>query len=157
MWLWALATTVLMVVAVAATAAITYAITRSAASTPTAAAPTPSAPAFTAAQQADAKQALCHAFDVSSAGMYSQGGAKVDGQPNLPVLMRLLTSTVSIQNALAPATPDDVAGLARRVVATNLDVMNGAMGQTNIADLNKMNDTANAATYALADACGLPH
>ena len=157
MWLWALTTTVLMVVAVAATAAITYAITRSAARTPTAAAPTTSAPTFTAAQQADAKQALCHTFDVSTTGMQSQGGARMDGKPNLPLLVRMVTSTVSIQNAIVPATSEDLARLAERVVATNLDVMNAAMGQTNIDEVNRLNDVSNEATYALADACGLPH
>ena len=156
MWLWALVTAVLMVVAIAATAAITYAIAHSASNTSAAAPAAPSAPTFTAAEQADAKQNVCKTFDVSSAGMYSQGGARVDGKPNLPVLQRLLTSTVSIQNSLVPATPGDVAQLARRVVSTNLDVMNAAMGQTNTADLNKLNDAANEATYALADACGLP-
>jgi hypothetical protein len=157
MWLWALLTAALLAVAVAATASITYAITRSASNTPTAAPSALSAPTFTSAEQAAAKQAVCMAFDVSSAGMYSQGGARVDGKPNFPVLQRLLTSTVSIQNSLVPATPADVAELARRVVSTNLDVMNAAMGQANVADLNKMNEAANDATYALADACGLPH
>lgn len=88
--------------------------------------------------------------------MQSQGGARLEGQPNLPMLVRLLTSTVSIQNALVPATPADVSGLANRVVSTNLDLMNAALGQANIAEVNKANETANEAVWALADACGLP-
>lgn len=153
-WLWALATAVVMVVSIAATAAITYAIARSAPNTIGAA---PAAPTFTAAQQADAKEALCHTFDVSTAGSQSQGGARVDGKPNLPMLLRTLSSTVSIQNAIVPATPDDVTVLARRVVSTNLDLMNAALGLAQIDEVNRLTDTSSAAVYALADACGLPH
>lgn len=156
LWLWALVTTIITFAAVAATAAITYSITRSTISATPSAAPEPTAPTFTTAQQADAKRAVCQAFDVSSKGMQSQGGARLEGQPNLPMLVRLLTSTVSIQNALVPATPADVSGLANRVVSTNLDLMNAALGQANIAEVNKANETANEAVWALADACGLP-
>jgi hypothetical protein len=157
MWLWALVTAILMVVAIAATAAITYAIAHSAPSTSAAASAAPSAPTFTAAQQADAKQALCHTFDVSTAGSQSQGGARVNGQPNLPMLLRTLSSTVSIQNAIVPATPEDVTGLARRVVSTNLDLMNAALGLAKVDEVNRLTDASSEAIYALADACGLPH
>lgn len=162
MWPWALLTAILMVVAVAATAAITYAIAHSAQNTeaaaPTAAsAPAPSAPAFTTAQQAEAKQAVSNAFDVSSKGIASQGGARVDGQPNLAMLLRTLTGTVSIQSALVPATPTDVAEPARRVISTNLDLMNAALGQANIDEVKRANDAANVAIDALVSACGLPH
>src|SRR4051794_32275237 len=68
-WLWALVAAIIMVVAIAATAAITYAIARSAPSTPAATAPAPSTPTFTATEQAEAKQAVCSAFDVSSKGI----------------------------------------------------------------------------------------
>lgn len=156
-WVWALATVVLMVVAIAATAAITYAIAHSTPSSAAASPSAPSAPAFTAAEQADAKQALCHTFDVSSVGMDSQGGARVEGKPNLPMLLRMLGSTVSIQNALVPAVPEDEAGLARRVITTNLDLMNAAMGKADIDEVQKTTDVSNTAVYALADACGLPH
>lgn len=162
MWPWALLTAILMVVAVAATAAITYAIAHSAQNTEAAAptgasAPAPSAPAFTAAQQAEAKRAVCNAFDVSSKGIASQGGARVDGQPNLAMLLRTLTGTVSIQSALVPATPTDVAEPARRVISTNLDLMNAALGQANIDEVKRANDAANVAIDALVSACGLPH
>lgn len=155
LWLWALATAVAMVAAIAATAAITYSITRSAPSS--AAAPAaPTAPTFTAAEQADAEQAVCQAFDISTKGMQSQGGARVDGQPNLPMLLRKLSGTVAIQNALIPATPSDVADPARRVVATNLDLMNAALGQANINDVQTATDASNDAIDALVSACGLP-
>jgi hypothetical protein len=156
-WLWALATAILMVVAIAATAAITYAIARSAPSSTAPSPASPAAPAFTAAEQADAKQAVCNAFDVSSKGIASQGGARVDGQPNLPMLLRTLTGTVSIQSALVPATPMDISEPARRVVATNLDLMNAALGQADIDEVQRANNASNLAVDALVSACGLPH
>ena len=110
MWLWALFTAVLMVVAIAATASITYAIARSASNASGAA---PTAPYFTAAEQAAAKQSVCHAFDQSTAGQQAQGGVILDGQPNIPVLLRKVTGAVSIIEALVPATPESVASPAR--------------------------------------------
>ncbi|WP_142271637.1 hypothetical protein [Mycobacterium sp. AT1] len=147
---------ILMVVAVAATAAITYAIAHSATSSVSAPA-SPAAPSFTAAEQADAKQAVCNAFDVSTKGIASQGGARVDGQPNIPMLLRTLSGTVSIQSALVPATPADVAEAAHGVVKTNLDLMNAALGQANIDQVKAANDASNSAVDTLVSACGLPH
>ncbi|MCG7594764.1 hypothetical protein [Mycobacterium sp. PSTR-4-N] len=146
---------VLLVIAVAATAAIAYAIARPTmpAGNPTA---SPAAPTFTAAQQADAKQAVCQAFDVSSAGSQSQGGARLNGQPNLPALVRTLGSVVSIQNALVPATPEDVAAPARKVVKTDLDLVNAALGLANVDEVNRLTDVNTSAIYQLVDACGLP-
>lgn len=158
LWLWALITTIITVAAIAATAAVTYSITRSDASSVAAEEPsTPpsAAPTFTSAQQADAKQAVCQAFDVSSKGMQSQGGARLDGQPNLPMLLRKLSGTVSIQNAMAPATPADVAEPAQEVVKTNLDLMNAALGQANIEEVQRATDASNDAIDALVSACGL--
>lgn len=160
LWLWALVTTIITVAAVAATAAITYSITQSAASsaatenTPAPADETP-APTFTSAQADAAKQAVCQAFDVSSKGMQTQGGARLDGQPNLPMLLRKLSGTVSIQNAMAPATPADVAEPAQEVVKTNLDLMNAALGQANIEEVQRATDASNDAIDALVSACGL--
>lgn len=157
MWLWALVTAISMVVAVAATAAITYAIAHSSTGTSGSATPVSSDPTFTAAQAADAKQALCRTFDASTAGGQSQGGVRVNGQPNLPVLLRTLSSTVSIQNVIVPATPKDLTALADRVVSTNLDLMNAALGLADIDEVNRLTDASTAAIYALADECGLPH
>ena len=158
LWLWALVTAIAMVVAVAATAAITYAITRSAPTSNPAAAQSasPAAPTFTAAERSAAKDSVCQAFDVSSKGMQSQGGARVDGQPNLPMLLRTLSGTVSLQTALVPATPPAVADAARGVVATNLDLMNAALGQANIADVQKATDASNTSVDAMVAACGFP-
>lgn len=156
-WVWALATVVLMVVAIAATAAITYAIAHSTSNSASASPANSTAPTFTAAEQADAKQAVCNAFDVSTKGIASQGGARVDGQPNIPMLLRTLSGTVSIQSALVPATPAEVATAAQGVVKTNLDLMNAALGQANIDQVKAANDASNSAVDALVSACGLPH
>lgn len=157
MWLWALVTAILMVVAIVATAAITYAIAHSASGTPPAAAPdAPPAPAFTAAEQADAQRALCQAFDMSTAGQQAQGGVVVDGQPNVPVLLRKITGAVSIIQALVPATPESVATPARQYVAANLSLMNASLGQGSLDEIKKLTSATNDATGTLADACGLP-
>lgn len=156
MWLWALVTAVLMVVAIAATAAITYAIAHSASNAPAAAPAAPSAPTFTAAEQADAKQSVCQAFDQSTAGQQAQGGVVVDGQPNVPVLLRKVTGAVSIIQALVPATPESVASPARQYVAANLNLMNASLGQGSLDEIKKLTAATNDATGTLAEACGLP-
>ena len=155
MWVWALSTAILMVVAVAATAAITYAIAHSATSSGSAPA-SPAAPSFTAAEQADAKRAVCNAFDVTTANQQAQGGVVLDGQPNVPVLLRKVTGAVTIIQALAPATPSDVATSARQYVTANLDLMNAALGQGSLDDIKKLTASTNDATSTFADACGLP-
>lgn len=156
MWLWTLLTTVLMVVAIAATAAITYAITHSATNASATAPAAPSAPTFTAAEQSDAKQSVCQAFDQSTAGQQAQGGVVVDGQPNVPVLLRKVTGAVSIIQALVPATPESVASPAHDYVAANLNLMNASLGQGTLDEIKKLTAATNDATGVLAEACGLP-
>lgn len=156
MWLWALVTSILMVVAIAATAAITYAIAHSTSDTSASAPAAPSAPTFTAAEQAAAKQSVCQTFDKSTAGQKAQGGVVVDGQPNVPVLLRKITGAVSIIQALVPATPDSVATPARQYVAANLSLMNASLGQGSLDEIKQLTAATNDATGTLADACGLP-
>lgn len=155
-WLWALATVVLMVVAIAATAAITYAIAHSTSSSAAASPANSSTPTFTPAEQADAKQAVCNAFDVTTAGQQAQGGVVLDGQPNVPVLLRKVTGAVTIVQALIPATPENVATPARQYVAANLNLMNAALGQGSLDEIKQLTAATNDSTGALADACGLP-
>jgi hypothetical protein len=146
-----------MVVSIAATAAITYAIARSAPSSAAAAASPPAAPTFTAAEQAAAKQAVCNAFDVTTAGQQAQGGVVVDGQPNVPVMLRKVTGAVTIVQALVPATPENITAPARQYVVANLSLMNAGLGQGSLDEIKKLTASTNDATSALADACGLPH
>lgn len=156
-WIWlASGAVLLMIVAVAATAAITYAIARDT-TTPSAAQPnpTPTAPQFTASQQADAKQHLCNVFDASARGQKGQGGVVVNGEVNLPLVVRSVNSAVAVQNALAPAVPGDVGTAARTYIDTSLELTTAATGNASLDEVNRLTTSSNDATYALADACGL--
>jgi hypothetical protein len=140
---------------IAATAAVTYAVTRNTnapSATPPSVSPTPQ---FSASEQAAAKQAICEVFDVSVRGQQDQGGVRIDGQPNLPLMLRSLNSVVAVQNELRPAVPQDVASAARRYIDTNLKLTTAATGATPIDEVNGLNKEANNATFAFADACGL--
>ena len=150
---------VLIVAAIAATAAITYAIARNTNAPIAVPAPTPSptAPQFSAAEQAAAKKHVCEVFDVSTMGQQGQGGVRVNGEANLPLMLRSLNSVVAVQNALTPATPPEVAGAARNYVDAALQLTTAATGTTPLDEVNRLNHTANDATYAFADVCGLPH
>jgi hypothetical protein len=144
--------------ALAATAAITYAVTVQ--SSTTAPAPrtiTPQPPTYTAAQQAAAKDRVCNIFDVSTRGADHQGGVRANGLVNVPVVLRTLDSVVAIQAALVPATPADVATAARRYVSTELDLITAAMGTTPADEGDRLNDVANTAVVGMETACGLGH
>jgi hypothetical protein len=151
---------VLMIVAVAATAATTYAITRSgnqhAAQPPqpsvTAA---PNTPQFTSADQAAATTKLCGVFDATARGQKGQGGVIVNGEVNLPVVLRTVNSVVAVQNALTPAVPDTVAQTARTYIDSSLNLTAAATGNASVDDVNRLTSASNDATYALVDACGL--
>jgi hypothetical protein len=95
-------------------------------------------------------------FDASTSGQTSQGGLRLNGDPNTPLLLRKLTSVVAVESALTKA-PNDIADVARSYISANLDQMNAALGNASVDDINKLTSSANDATYALADACGLPH
>lgn len=157
-WLVAGVSTV-VVAAMAGTAAVTYAVSHnnspSAASQP--AAPAPQQPQYSATEQAAAKQQVCQTFDQSARGQQGQGGMRVNGQVNVPIVLRTVNSVVAVQNALTPATPPDVAAAAKKYIQTSLDLTSAAFGNASIDDLNRLNDIGNTATYAFADVCGLSH
>ena len=106
-WLLVGGAVVLLIAAIAATAAITYAVTRNtnAPSATPPPAPTVQAPQFSAAEQNAAKDQVCHVFDVSTRGTISEGSVRTNGQPNVPVVLRAMNSAVAVQNALKPAAP----------------------------------------------------
>jgi hypothetical protein len=148
----------LLIAVIAATAAVTYAVARNT-NAPNAAASTgtPAPPQFTAADQAAAKQRVCHVFDISVRGQQGQGGLRLNGDLNIPVMLRRVNSVVAVENALTGATPSDVADAARKYIDTSLDVTTAATGNVSVDDGNQLNDIANKAIDALADVCGLPH
>jgi hypothetical protein len=153
-WLLIGGAVVLLIAVIAATAAFTYAVTRNA-DAPRASPATPVPAQFSASDQAAAKQTICEVFDLSVRGQQDQGGVRINGQPNLPLMLRSLNSVVAIQNALTPAVPQDVAAAARRYIDANLKLTTATTGVTAIEEVNRLNAAANDATFAFADACGL--
>jgi hypothetical protein len=145
----------LLIAVIAATAAVTYAVARNT-NAPNATAPT-ATPAFSAADQAAAKQQLCHVFDVSVRGKEGQGGVVNNGELNVPLVLRKVNSVLAVQNALTPATPPEVAAAARKYVDTSMELTTAAMSNASIDELTRLTNNGNDATYAFADLCGLPH
>lgn len=161
----------LLVVAIAATAAITYAVSHGSDSQPTpsaaSAASTGSSPAtsgpsasaaptYSQSEQAAAKEKLCHVFEVSVRGQEGQGGVVVDGGPNIPILLRTINSVVAVQNTITPAVPDPLQKAVQKYVDTSMDLTTAALGNTPIDELRRLTEVNNDATYALADECGVP-
>ena len=158
-WLLVVAAVLVLIAAVAATAAITYAVARNT-TAPTANPshrPRPQAPQYTAAEQAAAKQRICNVFDVSLRGQQGEGGLRLNGELNIPVMLRRVNSVVAVQNALSPATPADVGEAAKKYIDTSLEVTTAATGNISVDEGNRLNDAANDAIFAFADTCGLPH
>ena len=87
----------------------------------------------------------------------SQGPIRTNGQPNLQVLVRAMNAVEAVQNALTPAVPSDVAKAVRSYTDAMLAVTSGATNNMPTEEFNRLNSTANDATYAIADLCGLPH
>jgi hypothetical protein len=157
-WLLAIGAVVVLIAAIAATAAITYAVARNT-NAPTATlvpTPTAQAPQFSTAEQNAAKQQVCQVFDVSVRGQQGQGGVRINGEVNLPLMLRSLNSVVAVQNALTPAVPQDVAAAAQQYIDANLKLTTATTGVTPIEEVNRLNAAANATTFAFADVCGLP-
>ena len=162
-WVW-VPLVLLLVVAVSGgvSAAITYfalngARSSSTSTPPPAVAPTsPTTPRFSAAEAAAAKERVCQVFDVSVRGQQGQGGLRVEGVLNIPVVLRALNSASVVQNALVPAVPADITMAARSYLSATLDQTTAAMGNTSTSEGNRLTDIRNEAMYALLDACGLP-
>jgi hypothetical protein len=157
----ALALLAVVVVSAGVGSAVTYLAMRgdhltSPTTQPSGPAPAPAAPQVSTADADAAKQNLCHVFDVSVRGQEGQGGFRVEGNLNVPVVLRALNSTSAVQNAMVPAVPPDVAAAARKYVGATLDQTTAAMGNTPTSEVNRLTDVRNNATYALLDACGLP-
>ena len=160
-WGIVLALGVIMVAAVAATAAITYVIARNtdvpashASSTPSSA---PSASATTSDDQAAAKAQLCQAFDATTRGKNSQGPIVTSGVLNVPVVLRTMNGIAVVKNLLTRQVPGEVADSAKTFVDSELKLVTSATANGSIEELTRLNDQANAASDRLSDACGLPH
>jgi hypothetical protein len=152
----------IVVFAMAGTAAVTYA----AAHNPSASAPVKPAspepspvpqPQHSAADQAAAKERVCQVFDESTRGQQGQGGMLNNGQLNVPRMLRTLNGVLGVEHALSPATPPDVAAVARKYIDTSLKLTTATMDNVPTEEGNRLNDVANDAIFAFADVCGLPH
>ena len=163
LWVWA----TLVLILVAATSAVGGAITYSAlnddthppaSSTPPSGGSSspPVAPRFSAAETAAAKDHLCQVFNVSVRGQEGQGGLRVEGNLNIPMVLRALNSASVVQNALIVAVPAEVSAPARSYISATLDQTTAAMGNTPTSEVNRLTDVRNDAMFALLDTCGLP-
>jgi len=154
----------LLVVAIAATAAITYGLSGGRASEPTPSSesptntdPSPSpAPTYSQAEQAAAKEKLCHVFEVSVRGQEGQGGIVMNGEPNIPLILRTVNSVVAVQNTTETAMPESLKTAAQKYMETSMDLTTAALGKAPIDELTRLTEVNNDATYALADECGVP-
>ena len=163
-WLWvALGIPLAVVVSAATGSIVTFAAmhnaTESAAQSPSAAQASPSAPTtpqISAADVSAAKDHLCKVFDTSVRGQEGQGGLRVQGNLNLPVVLRALNSASAVQNALVPSVPPETATAARKYIGATLDQTTAAMGNTLTPEVNRLTDVRNDAINGLLDACGLP-
>lgn len=148
-----------VVISAATGAIVTYAAIHNEARTaaaPSALTSTPMAPQFSAADASAAKSHLCQVFDVSVRGQQGKGGMRVEGNLNVPIVLRSVNSALAVQTALVPAVPAEVASAARNYVQATLDLTTAAMGNTSTTEGNRLNDISNDAINALLDACGLP-
>lgn len=123
---------------------------------PSASPSAPPAPQVSAADAAAAKNHLCQVFDTSVQGQQGQGGLRVNGNLNVPVVLRTVNSALAVQTALVPAVPTDIAAAAQHYIQTTLDSTTAAMGNTPTPEVNRLNDIANDSINALVDVCGLP-
>lgn len=155
---WGLATAVVVmnVIAVAATAAITYALTNHNTSSVTAT-PSSMAPSYSDAEQSAAKDRVCQAFDSSVRGIEGSGGVLVNGDLNVPVVLRKVNSVVAVQNSMSPSTPDEVTTAAKDYIQTATELSSAAFARAPANEVARLTDVGNAATLRFADVCGLPH
>lgn len=163
-WLWvALGLPLAIVVSAATGSIVTFAVMHNAtesatqpSSAPPASPSAPTTPQISAADASAAKDHLCQVFDVSVRGEQGKGGLRVEGNLNVPVVLRSVNSALAVQTALVPAVPADVGSAARNYIQTTLDVTTAAMGNTPTPEVNRLNDISNDAINSLLDACGLP-
>lgn len=148
---------VIVVAAIAITALVTAAIVKSSAAQTTAVQTAPAGPQYSAAEQDSAKQNVCHAFDAGERGSVGQGGVVVNGDLNVPIVLRKLNTIVVVQNSLSPATPSDVSDAAKKYLATATALTTAALANAPVDELIQLTKTGNDAMDALVDVCGLPH
>jgi hypothetical protein len=65
-------------------------------------------------------------FDESARGAQGQGGVRVNGEVNVPLVLKGMNSVVAVQNVVTAGTPPDVASAAQKYIDARLDVITAA-------------------------------
>lgn len=145
------------VASIAVAAAIAYAAGRDSAPVRSGSPSTVAAsPSVSDAEAAAAKDKVCHAIDAGVRGTAGQGGAVVNGELNLPFIVKKLNAVVSVTNSLSPAVPSDVSAAANKFVAAATDLTTAALAHAPVDQLNELTKSSNDAVDAVFDTCGLP-
>lgn len=142
-----------------ATATATYTVTVKTTTPPAAdVEPTqasPGEPEPSPAETTAAKEALCEVFLQTTRGSAGRGGVVVDGELNVPHVVRILGSALGVQRAIAPSLSPVLIRVANANIDGNLDLANAALANEPIDELVRLTHKGNEATRALADACGI--
>jgi hypothetical protein len=149
-WRWAgLAAALAATIALSATA--TYTLTRPA--------PREESAATVPVSDSDAaaaRQRVCDVFVIATKGNTGRGGVVVNGELNVPNVLRGLNRAVALENALSPAVPADLADATRTYITRSLDLSTAATASEPIERLNELTIASNEAGFTLADRCGVP-
>jgi len=105
---------------------------------------------------AAARQRVCDVFVIATKGNTGRGGVVVNGELNVPNVLRGLNSAVALENALSPAVPGDLAATTRTYIARALDLSTAATAGEPIERLIDLTLASNEAGFDLADRCGVP-
>ena len=103
-----------------------------------------------------ARQRVCDVFDMATKGNTGRGGVIVNGELNVPNVLRGLNRAVALENALSPAVPADLADATRTYITRSLDLSTAATAGEPIERLNELTTASNDAWYKLADHCRIP-
>jgi len=136
---------------IALSATATYALTRPAPREESAV----SAPVTDSGATA-ARRRVCQVFDAVTKNQLGMGTIYVDGQLNVPVVLRSINSAVALENALSPAVPAEVAAAARDYITRTLDLTTAATAGEPVERRNQLTTASNDSWYELADLCGIP-
>lgn len=105
---------------------------------------------------AAARQRVCDVFVMATKGNTGRGGVVVNGELNVPNVLRGINSAVALENALSPAVPADLADATRTYITRALDLSTAATAGEPIDRLTDLTLASNEAGFDLADRCGVP-
>jgi hypothetical protein len=105
---------------------------------------------------AAARQRVCDVFVMATKGNTGRGGVVVNGELNVPNVLRGLNRAVALENALSPAVPAELADATRTYITRSLDLSTAATAGEPIERLNELTIASNEAGFDLADRCGVP-